>query len=145
MAPQYSGFIGIVLFTAANAAALPLTTTKRSVDLSSEVYRRARPRMRELSRQWIAYTPQRKQALDEAKEKEAAARSLSIYRVPERPAVVFPRLVARPVERVANIHYSVPLARLRKLASQLGYMNMPYREVGLKSFEYTYADMVGNE
>ena len=33
--PQYSGFIGIVLFTAANAAYLPLTTTKRSVDASS--------------------------------------------------------------------------------------------------------------
>jgi hypothetical protein len=63
---QYSGFIGISLFTAANAAALPLTTTKRSVDVTSEIYRRARSHMKRVSRQWIAYTNQRKQALDEA-------------------------------------------------------------------------------
>ena len=62
---QYSGFLGIVLFTAANATALPLTTTKRSVDTSSEVYRRARPRMREVTRKWIDYTNARKQALEE--------------------------------------------------------------------------------
>ena len=35
---QYSGFIGIVIFTAPNALALPLTTTKRSVDVSSEIF-----------------------------------------------------------------------------------------------------------
>ncbi|MGE3284373.1 MAG: ATP-binding protein [Alphaproteobacteria bacterium] len=129
--PQYSGFVGIVLFTAANAAALPLTTTKRSVDLSSEIYRRARPYMREVSRQWIAYTHQRKQALDEAKEKEAAARPLSIYQVQERSAVVLPQLVARPTERVANIHYSVSITKVRKLARELGSINMTYRDVGL--------------
>src|SRR6185437_14676569 len=54
--PQYEGFIGLVLFSAEDAKLLPLTTTKRSVDNSSEVYRRAMPRMRELSKQWIAYT-----------------------------------------------------------------------------------------
>jgi hypothetical protein len=58
---QYSGFVGLVLFSAANAAALPMTTTKRSVDQSSEVYRRARPHMRDASRSWINYTNTRKQ------------------------------------------------------------------------------------
>jgi hypothetical protein len=33
--PQYSGFIGLILFVAEDAAYLPLTTTKRSVDTSS--------------------------------------------------------------------------------------------------------------
>jgi hypothetical protein len=61
---QYSGFVGIILFTAPKAVALPMTTTKRSVDTSSEIYRRARPRMREVSKQWIAYTNARKQALE---------------------------------------------------------------------------------
>jgi hypothetical protein len=74
---QYSGFIGIVLFTAAKAAALPLTTTKRSVDLSSEIYRRARPRMREVSKR-IAYTNQRKQALDEARERSGGSPRLDL-------------------------------------------------------------------
>jgi len=69
---QYSGFIGIILFTAAKAVALPLTTTKRSVDVSSEVWRRARPKMRDATRSWIDYTNQRKQALDDARAFEGA-------------------------------------------------------------------------
>jgi DNA topoisomerase VI subunit B len=142
---QYSGFIGIILFTAANAAALPLTTTKRSVDVTSEIYRRARSHMKSVSRQWIAYTNQRKQALEEAKRKESVAVLVPIYQVPRREVAMLPTLAPRAVERVANVNYSVSLARLRKLAKELGSITMPYRDVGLKSFEYAYDDLVGNE
>lgn len=143
---QYSGFIGIILFTAADAAALPLTTTKRSVDTSSEVYRRSRPKMRDVTRMWISYTNQRKQALEEAKEKEAQAVPVAIYSVLKQIEVKLPTYVPRPpAERPANINYSVPLVRLRKLAKELGSINMPYREVGLKSFDYAYSDLVGDE
>ena len=76
---QYDGFIGVVLFTAENAAALPLTTTKRSVDVSSEIYLRARRRMRDISKECIAYTNSRKQAPDEAKEKEIFLTTVPIY------------------------------------------------------------------
>lgn len=142
---QYSGFVGIVLFTAANAAALPLTTTKRSVDVSSEIFRRARPKMREVTRSWIDYTNSRKQDLDEAKKIEAAAASVAIYAVARRASVVLPRLVPKPQEPVANVNYAVPLVRLKKLAKALGRSSMPYRDVGLKTFEYTYDDLVGDE
>jgi len=143
---QYSGFIGIILFTAANAAALPLTTTKRSVDLSSEIYRRSRPKMRDVTRKWIDYTNQRKQALDEARDKEAKAAPVPIYDVPKQIAVTLPTFVPKPpLERTANVNYAVPVTRLRKLAKELGSINMPYREVGLKSFDYTYSDLVGDE
>jgi hypothetical protein len=142
---QYAGFIGIILFTAAKAAALPLTTTKRSIDTTSEVFRRARPRMREVSKTWTAYTNSRKQALEEAKAKEASAKPVSIYEVRPQAAVALPKLAVKITERQANVHYSVPTARLKKLAQAMGAINMPYREVGLKSFEYTYDDMVGEE
>lgn len=142
---QYSGFLGLILFTAANATALPLTTTKRSVDTSSEVYRRARPRMREVTRQWIDYTNQRKQALEEAKTKEAQAAPVPIYEVQGRASVALPVLTARATERAANVNYSVPIAKIKKLAKELGSINMTYREVGLKSFDYTYGDLVGEE
>ena len=66
---QYAGFIGIILFTSANASALPLTTTKRSVDVSSVVYMRARPRMRKITKAWTQYTNKRKGSIDEAKKK----------------------------------------------------------------------------
>jgi hypothetical protein len=143
---QYSGFIGIILFTAANAADLPLTTTKRSVDTSSDVYRRARPKMREVTRSWIDYTNSRKQALEEAKKIEAAAASVPIYAVAKRTMAVLPRFTAtKPAEPVANVSYSVPLVRLKRLAKAMGRSNLPYREVGLKSFDYTYDDMVGED
>ncbi len=142
---QYSGFIGIILFTAPNTAALPLTTTKRSVDVSSEIYRRARPRMREATKQWIAYTNSRKQALEEAKRKEAAALAVPINAVERHASATLPALVARPVERVANVNYSVPVARLKLLAKEFGSINMSYRDVGIQSFDYAYDDMVGDE
>jgi hypothetical protein len=142
---QYSGFIGVILFTAANALALPLTTTKRSIDTTSEIYRRAQPRMRELSKAWIAYTNAKKQALEDAKQKEGLARTVSIYDVSRQHSPRFPALVARQSEKVGNVHYSVSVTKLRKLGSELGSMHMSFMDIGLKSFDYTYRDMVGDE
>ena len=142
---QYAGFIGIVLFSASDTAALPLTTTKRSVDQTSEVYRGAQLKMRDLSKEWIAYTNIRKQALEEAKEKEAAARAVPIGQVEIRPALVLPTLNVRKVEKPANVHYSVPVKRMKRLAKAMGNINLAYREVGVRSFEYTYNDLVGEE
>lgn len=142
---QYAGFVGIILFTAANAAALPLTTTKRSVDVSSEVFRRARPKMREVSKRWIGYTNHRKQALDEAKQKEKQAVAVALSAVVRSDAVTLPSLTKKPTEKAANISYSVPLVRLRKLAKALGNINMTYRDVGQKSFDYAYDDLAEDE
>ena len=142
---QYSGFIGIVLFTAPNAAALPFTTTKRSVDLSSEIFLRARPRMRTVSKQWIAYTNDRKQALGQAKTKERAARGVQIQDVEKREWVTLPTFGKVRIERQANVNYSVPVTRMKRLAREFGSMRMAYREVGLKSFDYAYEDLVEDE
>ena len=142
---QYSGFIGIVLFTAENAAALPLTTTKRSVDVSSEIYMRARRHMRDISKEWIAYTNDRKQALAEAKEKEIVLMTVPIHDVEKKPSLTLPTFSPVRAERRANVNYSVPVSRMKDLAKELGGINMPYRDVGLRSFEYTYKDLVGEE
>ena len=142
---QYSGFIGIVLFTASNAGALPLTTTKRSVDQSSGVFLRARVKMRELSKRWIAYTHERKRALDEAKEKEAAAQRIALHQVQRRVTPVLPKLTRAPAERRANVGYSVPLSKLRRLAREFGDPGMAYRDVGIESFRYAYDELVGED
>ena len=76
---QYAGFIGIVMFNSSKTELLPLTTTKRSVDASSEVFRRARLRMRDASRDWINYTNTRKQSLSEAKKVEAIPKPQLIF------------------------------------------------------------------
>ena len=142
---QYTGFVGIILFTAAKAAALPLTTTKRSVDTSSEVFRRARPRMRDVSKRWIAYTNQRKQSLDEAKKREGEAKAIPLAAVAKQNNVSLPTLVPKQTEKLANVSYSVPVSRMKKLAKELGDINMKYRDVGLRSFDYTYDDLAGED
>lgn len=142
---QYNGFIGMVFFTSADAEALPLTTTKRSVDTLSGVYRRAQSRMRAAAQQWIKYTNARKQALEEAKVAEAKAQPASIYSLKNQSVLKVPTLTAVPKERVANIHYSVPLARARTLGEALGNRMMHYRDIGKQSFEYTYKRLVGSK
>lgn len=142
---QYSGFVGIILFSAEKATALPLTTTKRSVEESSEVWRRARPRMRDATRAWISYTNQRKQDLENAKRREALAVSVSLEKIRPMASVQLPQIVAAPQVPSATVSYHVPKDRLRSLARELGDINMTYREVGIRSFDYTYDDLVGKD
>jgi hypothetical protein len=34
---------------------------------------------------------------------------------------------------------------MKRLAKELGNINMPYREVGIETFNYAYDDLVGDE
>ena len=125
---------------------LPLTTTKRSVDATSQLYRRYRPNMREPSKAWIAYTNARRQReRDEVVGQEQEAKSVPIYEVAAQPAVVLPQVATKKRVPEANVLYSVPKPRLLKLATAMGNIRMPYKEVGLQSFEYAYADLVGED
>ena len=142
---QYSGFVGLIFFTSPNTVALPLTTTKRSIDTSSPVFARARARMRDISKRWIAYTNARKQVLGEAKAKEQQTLAVSIHALPQHSTVTLPTFSGRPHEPVANIGYSVPRSRMTKLQIAFGSLGLPYREVGLKSFNYAYDELVGDQ
>ena len=69
---------------------------------------------------------------------------MPIYAVAKRTVAVLPRFTATKLaEPVANVNYSVPLVRLKRLAKAMGRANLAYRDVGLKSFDYAYDDMVG--
>ena len=140
--PQYAGFLGFVVFSAESASILPLTTTKRNVEVTALVYRRALAKMRDASRGWIDYTNHRKPTLNEAKRLEAETKSLSIYDITPQASLALPKFGTRKSVRVANIHYQMPLEKVRNLAREFGSINMAYREVGIKSFEYAYTDHV---
>jgi hypothetical protein len=101
--------------------------------------------MREVTKQWIAYTNARKQATDEAQTKERETRLVSISAVPQSERIVLPGFVPKPKAPQANVNYSVPRERLRKLAAGFGNINMTYRDVGVESFEYAYSELVGEE
>jgi hypothetical protein len=143
---QYNGFIGLVIFSAKHASLLPLTTTKRNVDVSSEVYRRAKPKMRDITKTWTSYTTVRKAALDEAKIKEEPAQGTSIFLVAQRTTMALPVLTAAPRVKDSNtrISYSVPPKKYRELAIALGNVNMTRRDLGLKTFERVYDEEVGS-
>ena len=142
---QYAGFLGLVMFSAPDAGHLPLTTTKRNVDTSSDVYLRARPKMRQVTKEWIAYTNVRKTALDTAKKKEAQTEPISIYQIESRATTILPQLTPIAEERRGNIHYSKRVSRIKALGNELGSPYMPYSEVGRQSFEIAYDALVGDE
>jgi hypothetical protein len=143
---QYRGFLGIILFTSENTELLPLTTTKRSVDVSSEVFRQAKPAMREATRAWINYTNARKQAREAAKAKEAEAKAVSIFRVPTRAAISTPTFAPTTTRvRTSSIQFSEPVAKIRKLGAAFGSVNMPASQVGSRSFDYAYEDLVNDD
>ncbi len=55
---QFSVITGIVEFRSTSADKLPITTTKRALDTSSDIWLEARAKMREGLRVWINYTNQ---------------------------------------------------------------------------------------
>lgn len=141
--PQYNGFVGLILFSSADPLALPMTTTKRSVDVSSGVFRRARDRMIIAGRAWVDYTNLRKQSLIDAKLLEVSAPAVAIEEVP-LSSMRLP-LLKRTAERRANISYSRSPAAVRRLGEALGDANMTYRDVGIQSFEYCYQHLVDGD
>ena len=143
--PQYAGFMGILLFSSKRTDLLPLTTTKRSVDETSAIYRMYRPRMRDTTKAWTTYTNVRKNELVEARQKEEAARPVAIANVAMRSAVELPKILTAARPLTANVTYAVPVSRLRRLATELGNINMTNKEVGRRSFDHTYKDLTGDE
>ena len=144
--PQYAGFMGLIMFSSRRAELLPLTTTKRNIDMSSSLYLRYRSLMRETSRAWIDYTNARKQSdREDVFLRENATKAIPITEVVPRTDIKLPQKLIRASVPEANVLYSVPKQRLRKLANAFGCINMSYKDVGRKSFEYSYEDLVGDE
>ncbi len=133
---QYNGFMGMVLFHARDSNLLPWTTTKRDVDESSPLYRRAVNEMKKATRPWIEYTNQRKANLDEARAKEKSAMSVPFFQVEESPVLKVPIPPERPKIKIANILYVKPLTEVNKVRRALGKANLSYRAVGEKTFDY---------
>ncbi|WP_150099765.1 ATP-binding protein [Maricaulis maris] len=143
--PQYSGFLGIVIFSAENAESLPLTTTKRSVDATQPMFRRALAQMRKPSTSWIEYTNARKSQRDAAYKSESATNNISIFEIEHSKTAKLPSFTAKTREPVANIAYQMPKNRVRELAAAMGNVGLPYRDVGINTFELAFNELVGED
>lgn len=142
--PQYTGFFGIVLFSSDETELLPLTTTKRSVDTTSVVYRRARPRIKPPTRAWIDYTNARKTEVAVAEERESRAIQTSIFSIPQSSKVSLP-VLKRTGPKETSIQFRVEIEQAKKLARAMGDVTLTNREIGKRAFKYTYDEMVGDE
>ena len=136
---QYNGFMGMALFNSSDPNLLPWTTTKRDVDESSPLYRRAVSKMKEATRPWIEYTNQRRADLESAHTRERATVSVPVFKVQESTGLKVPDAPNKPRLQMANISYQKPLADVNKVRKALGRGNMTYRAVGETTFEY-FAD-----
>ena len=135
---QYNGFLGIVSFNATDPSLLPWITTKRDLDPSVPLYRRAVRQMKDFTRPYIEYTNRRKGREQEAKKLEKEMRQLPLETLddvepPPRPTV--PPLVTERV-RMANILYRRPVEQVKQVGEALGNRNMTYKDVGEATFDY---------
>ncbi len=140
---QYNGFIGVVLFSSRHPQQLPMTTTKNGVDLSSEIYRRAVTRMKKPTRSWIDYTNAKKGIGTETEDPSTEFVAISIENVSPRKSIKLPKTLSGP--REANILYVAPVKEVEALAQAFGDATMPYKEVGLRSFKYTFDRLVDED
>ncbi len=72
--PQHISIAGIVHFKSTDARKLPITTTKRGIDASSELYLHVKERMREGLKLFTTYTGRWKQLSKEEKERTRNAK-----------------------------------------------------------------------
>ncbi len=151
--PQYISISGIVHFKSTDARKLPITTTKRGIDASSELYLHVKERMREGLKVFTTYTSKWKQMPKEEKQRTKRAKS-------ETPAAMFDQVktidtsgpvstsgksiwkAVAPTARkldveqryIPNLPSPPPLAQLKRIS-----FNKPVEEVRLIA-EYIFGD-----
>lgn len=140
---QYNGFIGMASFHARDPKLLPWTTTKRDVDQTSAVFRRAVVKMKDATRPWIDYTSDRKADFERAKASEAATVAKPIFDTAVRERPVFP--VPSPARQTTTISYSKPRTEVKRVKAVLGNENMTNRDAGVRTFDYFAKNELGEE
>jgi len=133
---QYRGFLGIARFSSINPSLLPWTTTKRELDKTAAVYRRAVKRMKDLTDQWVRYTRRRKRAPDKARAAERAAEPKALTEVDDSDGMRFPDLPETP--EIGHIQYTKPKDDILRVAAALGDPEMTFVEVGERTFDYYF-------
>ncbi len=121
--PQYISISGIVHFKSTDARKLPITTTKRGIDASSELYLHVKERMREGLKVFTTYTSKWKQMPKEEKQRTKKAKS-------ETPAAMFDQVktidTSGPVSTGGKSIWKAVAPTARKLDVEQRYIpNLP--------------------
>lgn len=140
--PKYTSFIGFVFFESKNALKLPWTTTKRSVNGESAVYRKAISRMAVLARPILTFCS-RKYPSDE--DQEPIEREIAKQMVP----TTFARLVRKassafgveaPDQKVkkstVRVQYEAKIVDIKKIRKHLRKPHIGAAKIGEHAFDY---------
>lgn len=139
--PQYYGFMGILAFHSSDPIKLPWDTTKRDLDITSPLYRRAIARMKTVTQQWVTYTTARKMDLETAKKVEEKTEPIPVKQISESSAMVLPTYT-KPNTIWRTITYFEPEDKVKKMKKQMGQTYMSNREMGERTFDYYWENEV---
>jgi hypothetical protein len=135
---QYKPFIGFAMFNSSDPTLLPWNTTKRGVDLTSDVYRQALVLMADVTDPAIDYTNKKKVNPEPADKLETKAHLMSIFDVPSSAAMRLPVLIAEPPIKMATIRYRIKEDKLIDVKEALSEPSKKNSEVGELTFNYFY-------
>lgn len=136
--PQYNGFMGIVSFRSPDPNKLPWTTTKRDVDLTSHLYRRAVAQMKKATSAYLEYTQQRRIDIDNAKRMENATPRKPLSQIPLRDLMKLPKFAAGPKTKLVTISYQRSPEKVARVKYALGNTALSNKAVGEETFDYYY-------
>ncbi len=140
--PQYNSFMGIVSFRSNDPVKLPWVTTKRDIDQTSPLYRRAVAKMKDATREYLDYTNERKEDLEKAKKLEQAANLKPLRQITLSEKMGLPRFTAGPKIKRATISYHQPIEKVTKAKHAFGNLAMSNKAIGEATFEYYFKNEV---
>src|SRR3990172_5737469 len=140
--PQYNGFMGIVSFRSTHPAKLPWVTTKRDIDQTSPLYRRAVAKMKDATRAYLDYTNERKEDLEKAKNLEQAASLKPLRQIALSEKMGLPSFTAGPKIKRVTISYQQPIEKVVKSKHAFGNSAMSNKAIGEATFAYYFKNEV---
>lgn len=156
---QFIAFGGIVILKADDPWKLPLTTTKRGIDASSELYSTLKDYMREATKTFTSFTNKWKKNPEERSALYQAAKPMSVGELriasenlpkakskklgeAERYVPTLP--VPRVEDSNVRISYSKSRSEFNRLAEKLfETTDVPPKELGEETFNALYKQLVG--
>lgn len=141
--PQYNGFAGFVFFQSEDQRLLPWTTTKRELDASSPLYRRAVTQMKAVTLPFIKYTNERKVDLTKAKQAEAPSARFDLAELVKVQPLRLPSVSSgvRPDE--VTISFKKQKRDVDEIRRHVGNLTLSAREVGMLAFDYYMSAELG--
>lgn len=131
--PQFTGFMGVVVFRSENPNLLPWKTTKRDVDVSNPYYQSALAVMMRATKRVTDYTNARRAEAKRVKKLERQAAARAVRPVAASSAPMFPAIARKDV---VTIEYVRERSDVEAAAEVLGLVGSSPSEVGIQTFEY---------